>query len=54
MVSTTEGAVVKLYLETLDVLIRLKEKSSHNASLFKKIEELQSKIVDDISTNLHL
>ena len=54
MVTTTEGAVVKLYIETLDVLIRLKEKSGKNVSLYKKIEELQSKIVDDIPKNLHL
>jgi len=54
VISTIEAAEVKLSLETIDCLIRLKNDSSSNAGLYNKIEELQSKIVDNISKNLHM
>ena len=49
-----EGATVELYIKTLDILINLKEKSGKNVSLYREIEELQSKIVDEIAKNLHI
>lgn len=54
MVTNIEAAAVKLDIETIDCLVRLKSDSKNNVILYKKIEELQSKIVDDVSKNLHI